>query len=188
MNRFAIVVPDSSPLITLAAADALDLLLKPGLPVLVPDGVHWEVTRFVDRQGASEVVEWLASHEDQVLLRATQEFLNYQTLIASGVKRVSDLGERCAREIVEREAERHPGTRSILLYEDSDVTLLRIANPALTATLTTADFLFELERARLIQSADKVLDDAVAAGRGESIRRMAQPGGVGAFDSGLEGP
>lgn len=173
MSTYSIIVPDSSPLITLAAADALDALLKPGLPVLIPDGVYWEVTRFVNLQGASEVIEWMARNEETVLLRATQEFLNHQTLVAAGVKRIRNLGENCAREIVDREAERHPERKSILLYEDSDVTLLRIMNPDKVDALTTTDFLSELEHARLIQSADHILDDAVAAGRGEGIRGHA---------------
>jgi hypothetical protein len=173
MSVYSIIVPDSSPLITLAAADALDTLLKPGLPVLIPDGVHWEVTRFINLQGASEVIDWMAQNEDHVLLRATQEFLNHQTLVNAGVKRISNLGENCAREIVDREAERHPDHKSILLYEDSDVTLLKIMNPDKVDALTTADFLSELEHARLIQSADRILDDAVAAGRGEGVRDRA---------------
>lgn len=182
MSRHRLIVPDSSPLITLAAADALDALLKPGLPVLVPDGVHWEVTRYVDLQGASEVVEWMAANADQVLLRATQEFLNSQALVAAGARRIRSLGENCAREVVDREAERDPDGRSILLYEDSDVTLLKIINAERVDALTTADFLAELERARLIQSADKILDDAVAAGRGDGVRRRASTTSPSLFD------
>lgn len=181
MSRYALIVPDSSPLITLAAAGALDVLLKPGLPILIPDGVHWEVTRFTDLQGASEVVEWMANNTGQVFLRVTQEFLNRQTLIAAGAKRIRNLGEDCAREIVDREATRDPTARSILLYEDSDVTLLKIVNARVVDTLTTADFLFELESARLIQSADRILDDAIAAGRRPGIRGRAHSDLLRAF-------
>ena len=183
MTRYALIVPDSSPLITLAAADALDVLLKPGLPVLVPDGVYWEVTRFTSLQGASEVVDWMARSEGQVFLRATQEFLNQQTLIAAGAKRVRNLGENCAREIVDRESDKDANARSILVYEDSDVTLLKIVNAKRVDTLTTADFLAELEHAHLIQSADKILDDAVAAGRRPGLRDRANRKVVSAFTS-----
>jgi hypothetical protein len=174
MNRYTLIVPDSSPLITLAAAGALDVLLKPSLPVLIPDGVHWEVTRFTQLQGAAEIVEWMADHTDQVFLRATQEFLNSQSLIAAGAKRITNLGENCAREIVDRETEADPAVRCILVYEDSDVTLLKIMNAQRVDALTTADFLAELEHARLIQSRDQILDDAVKAGRGDGIRKRAQ--------------
>lgn len=187
LSRYSIIVPDSSPLITLAAADALDALLKPGLLILIPDGVHLEVTRFINLQGASEVVDWLARNEDRVFLRATQEFLNQQALVAAGAKRIASLGENCAREIVDREVERDPDHRAILLYEDSDVTLLKIVNADRVDTLTTADFLAELERARLIQSADRILDDAIAAGRGVGVRRRAHVDGLDAFNDNAGG-
>ena len=41
----ATVLPDAGPLITLAYADSLDLLLKPGWPVEIVDMVLKEVTR-----------------------------------------------------------------------------------------------------------------------------------------------
>jgi hypothetical protein len=40
-----VVLPDAGPLITPAYADALDLLLTPGWPVLLVDMVLHEVTR-----------------------------------------------------------------------------------------------------------------------------------------------
>lgn len=76
-----LIVPDISPLITLAAAGALDLLLAPGVPVVVPDGVHWETVRYADRPGAAEVVDWMQRHRGAVLIGATQEFANQQVLI-----------------------------------------------------------------------------------------------------------
>ena len=130
MSRYAIVVPDSSPLITLAMADALDVLLKPGLPVLVPDGVHWEVGCDTDLAGALAIVDWMKRNPLQVRIRPTQEFANARTLIAAGARRVTNLGERCAAEVVEDETDLDSQARAILLYEDSDVTLLRIVNTA----------------------------------------------------------
>ncbi len=56
---YSIIIPDSSPLITLATADALDLLLKPKIPVMVLDGVHWETVRFPTKLGAADIVAWL---------------------------------------------------------------------------------------------------------------------------------
>lgn len=170
MSRYWIVVPDSSPLITLAMADALDLLLKPGLPILVPDGVHWEVARDTSLPGALSIVDWMKRNPEQVRIRPTQEFASAQMLIAAGAKRVRDLGERCAGEVVDDETDLDPGARAILLYEDSDVTLLKIVNADRVDTLTTADFLLELERRQLIQSADHVLDEAVRAGRGAGVQ------------------
>ena len=40
-----LIVTDTAPLITLAMADERDLILRPGLPVSIPDAVHVEATR-----------------------------------------------------------------------------------------------------------------------------------------------
>ena len=40
-----VLLPDAGPLITLAYADALDLLFKPGWPIVLVDMVLHEVTR-----------------------------------------------------------------------------------------------------------------------------------------------
>ncbi len=54
MSSFGLIVTDTSPLITLALADALDVLLRPGLPVSIPDAVYVEATRV--RLPASEAI------------------------------------------------------------------------------------------------------------------------------------
>ena len=51
-----LIVTDASPLITLAAARALDCLLMPGVPVLIPDMVHAAVTRDTARLGAEALI------------------------------------------------------------------------------------------------------------------------------------
>lgn len=86
------------------------------------------------------------------------------------MRRIPNMGERCAIEIVDLETARDPLARAVLIYEDSDVNAVRLLNPDRVATLTTADFLFELKAARLIQSADHILDLAVAAGRVAAVR------------------
>ncbi len=169
-QRYSLIVPDATPLITLAAADSLDLLLKPGVPVFIPDGVHWEAVRFPNKPGAADIVDWLQKSRKMVHIEATQEFANSEILRESG-KRVRGMGERCALELVNLQSKDEPGSKSILLYEDSDVVGLRLLQPGDVDTLTTADFLHVLEDARLIQSADHVLDLAVAAGRTEHVRK-----------------
>ena len=94
-------------------------------------------------------------------------------LFEAGQRRVPGLGERCAIEVVDILSKRSPGSRSIILYEDSDVLGMRLIRPDLVDTLTTADFLDQLEHARIIQSADHILDRAVEAGRHESARNRS---------------
>jgi hypothetical protein len=45
MGDAPVLIPDAGPWITLAYADALDLLLKPGWPVAMVDMVLEELTR-----------------------------------------------------------------------------------------------------------------------------------------------
>ena len=49
--EFGLLVTDASPLITLAAADALSCLTRLGLPIIIPDMVYVEVTQDVARLG-----------------------------------------------------------------------------------------------------------------------------------------
>lgn len=170
MIDYALIIPDATPLITLAAADSLDLLLKPGLPIAVPDGVHFEAVRFPTKLGAADLVQWLQDHPE-VRIEPTVEFQNAMILFEAGRRRVPGLGERCAIEVADLIARRAPDRRSILLYEDSDVLGMRMLRPDLVDTLTTADFLDQLELSGLLQSADHILDRAIEAGRDESVRR-----------------
>lgn len=187
MTLQTIIVPDSSPLITLAAAKSLDALLKPGLDVKIPDGVYWEATRHREMLGAAELIDWMAANEDRVQVSVTHEHALRREEIEAHVKRIKDHGERCALEVVERLAEQNPARQSILIYEDGDVTLLSIVNTDKISVLTTASFLDTLEKNHLIQSADHILDEAIAEGRNEKIRVrnamhanfLSQRGGIG---------
>lgn len=169
-NAVQLIVPDATPLVTLAAAGELDLLLRPGVPVIVPDGVKWETTRFPDKLGGQDIVDWLKVNADTVRIAPTREFENFSILIREGVKRVPNLGERCALEVVNDAIAGPDPKRSILIYEDSDVPGLIVLRPERVSSLTTAEFLDGLEAARLIQSADRILDAAVQAGRDKSAR------------------
>ena len=63
MKHFSLIVTDSGPLITLGVASALDALLAPRLPVIVPDMVRFEVIRDMSKPGAQEVADWIRAHE-----------------------------------------------------------------------------------------------------------------------------
>jgi hypothetical protein len=57
-----LIVPDTGPLITLAAADSLDYLLYPEVPVYVPDAFLYEATVKSDALGAQSIAEWVQRH------------------------------------------------------------------------------------------------------------------------------
>jgi hypothetical protein len=50
--RAALFVVETGPLITLAAADSLDYLLYPNVPIVIPDAVFYEATRDSAKLGA----------------------------------------------------------------------------------------------------------------------------------------
>jgi hypothetical protein len=71
MTANVALLPDAGPLITLAYADALDLLCKPGWPIVLVDMVLHEVTR--NQTPTSErLAQWAAA--GQVPVRATRSF------------------------------------------------------------------------------------------------------------------
>jgi predicted nucleic acid-binding protein len=49
--KISLIVTDASPLITLAVADALDILLMPEVKVIIPDRVNFEVIRHINKPG-----------------------------------------------------------------------------------------------------------------------------------------
>jgi hypothetical protein len=75
-----LLVTDASPLITLAAADALDCLTLTCLPITIPDMVYFEVTADIARIGASDVVNWAKQNETRVRIAPTTVFAEFQTL------------------------------------------------------------------------------------------------------------
>jgi hypothetical protein len=76
-------------------------------------------------------------------------------------------GELAALEILNAAVAQDPGLEAILLFEDSDIKARRFVRtmPERVAPLSTGDFLYELEKARRIQSSDHILDIAEANAR-----------------------
>lgn len=176
MSGLGLIVTDASPLITLAAGDALHLLLIPRVPILIPDMIYVEVTRDLSRLGADAVVRWLQENRHQVSIVATETFAEYQALLTINPQtRLRGRGEQAALDVLEREVASHSELRAILLFEDSDVQRRRFSRllPERVAVLSTGDFLRELESAGRIQSCDAVLDAATA--RGRNVARLRSP-------------
>jgi len=163
MKSFSLIVTDSGPLITLGVAQALDALLAPKLPVIVPDMVRYEVIRDLSKPGAQEVADWIRSHEGVGLrVASTEIFEEFQLLISVRPgTRTAGRGEQAAAEVLSKElANREHG--AILLFEDSDVRkqnfLVRLPDEVLVTS--TSEFLFGLESVNLVSSAREILERA----------------------------
>jgi hypothetical protein len=63
-RTYTLIVTDTSPVITLALAGELDLLLRLGTPVSIPDAVFNEATCVRTAGGARAIVEWVNAHAD----------------------------------------------------------------------------------------------------------------------------
>jgi hypothetical protein len=171
MKRFALIVTDAGPLITLAVAQALDTLLLPKLPVVVPDMVRFEVIRDLAKPGAQEVADWIRLHEaDAVRVASTVVFEEYQILArARPATKTSNRGEQAAAEVLDKElSDRTDG--AILLFEDSAVRkqnfLIRLPDEVMV--ISTSEFLYGLEAAKLLPSAAALLERATTL-RGNAI-------------------
>jgi hypothetical protein len=175
-ERLGLIVADSSPLITLGAAGALDCLLLPGVPVFIPDMVYTEVTHDMARLGAGEVATWIRAHEGQVQIVPTEEYAEFEALRTINPNtRFQDRGERASLEVLRHKTAADPELQAMLLFEDSDIRRRRfvLLLPERVTAISTGDFLHELEAAGRIQSADHILDEAAARGRNVEQQRQS---------------
>jgi hypothetical protein len=169
---FGLIVTDTSPLLTLVLADALDALLRPGLPVSIPDAVYLEATRVRGAPGADMIVAWINAHLDSVRIVPTEIGIDQQRRLEEG-RSIRGLGEQAALEALDRHLRSDSEAAALLLFEDSDVGKRRAIVEERVSLLSTGDFLRALEAAGLIQSADHILDEAAARGRNVQRQRHA---------------
>lgn len=174
MTRLSIIVTDSGPLITLAAASALDVLLLPELPLIVPDMVRFEVIRHLEKPGAREVAEWIRANEaGLVRVASTEVFEEFEILRSiDPTTKTKDRGEQAAAEVLSKALEQGD-TGAVLIFEDSMVKkqnfLVRL--PDHVVITSTSEFLFGLERQRLIVDANAILRRAVTIRGNEVLER-----------------
>jgi hypothetical protein len=167
---FSLIVTDTSPLFTLVLAGALDVLLRPALPVRIPDAVYIEATRVHGAPGAEQIVEWINAHLDLVQIVPTDIGIDQQRRLEEG-RTIRGLGEQAAIEALERFLRSDPIAQALLLFEDSDIEKRHAVVDQRVGLISTGDFLRELEAAGLIQSTDYILDQAAAQGRNVERQR-----------------
>jgi hypothetical protein len=174
---FALIVTDTSPLFTLVLADALDVLLRPGLAVSIPDAVYIEATRVRGAPGADRIVEWINAHLEQVRIVPTDIGIDQQRRLEEG-RSIRGLGEQAAIETLERFLRSDPAAEALLLFEDTDIERRHAIVDQRVSLISTGDFLRELEAAGLVQSTDQILDQAAAQGHNVERQRAAAEDGT----------
>jgi hypothetical protein len=174
-----LIVPDTGPLITLAAADCLDYLLYPTVPVYVPDAVLYEATVKSDALGAQSITEWAQRHSQQVYPLVTQVFADHLAMLEAGLRATRDLGERAAIEAIRHTLALAKNERAIFITEDDRLltgtyVVLDVDRDRMIS-ITTRDFLEGLEEAQRINSADDLSSRGRCGPLGKSSHRTHWP-------------
>ena len=172
-----LVVMDTGPLITLAAAESLAYLLYPGVPVYLPDAVLYEATRDAAALGTQAILDWAQHNSKHVTTVSTETFFNFvRSRATQPAWRERDLGERAAIEVVHDGLQLATHERAVLMTEDDRVLRrILVTGAELTSRMipiTTRDLLESLEAAGRINSADDVYSRAEDAGRLASRRAV----------------
>jgi len=171
MSEPAVLLPDAGPLITLAYADALDLLSKPGWPIVLVDMVLHEVTR--NQTPTSEkLARWVEGNK--VAIRTTRTFQHHQQTLGAGTSTVrkSNLGELAIQETMNNFALDQPQKTGIFLFEDHKIARASFFVPDNCRKISTRAFLIFLEQKGWLTSATEIERQAIQAGRNFSRLRF----------------
>lgn len=159
-----IILPDAGPLITLAYAGALDLLLKPGWTVCIVDMVLEEVTRNATPT-SKEIGNWVEQHKLSVL--PTRTYRSYQEMLARHPEkqRKANLGELAVQEVMHDLALSEPDTVGVFLFEDHKIARASFLLPDNCRKVSTRAWLLFLEGRGSIPSAMDIERAAITNGR-----------------------
>lgn len=167
-----VLLPDAVPLITLAYADALDLLLRPGWSVQLVDMVLHEVTR--NQTPTSEKLAcWVA--EQSLGILPTKIFSHYQQAASAAnmtAPRKNNLGELATQEVMHGFALQEPPQTAVFLFEDHKIARASFLLPENCRKVSTRAFLLFLEQKGWLESAAEVERQAILAGRAFSRLRF----------------
>ena len=171
-----VLLPDAGPLITLAYADALDLLLQPSWQVEVVDMVLHEVTR--NATPTSEMLaHWVLDRKLEVLpTRTFQRYQQAQAQSALSVQRQaprkSHLGELAIQETMNGFALMDEPRTGVFLFEDHKIARANFLLPDNCRKVSTRSFLLFLEQKGWLDSAAEIERRAILAGRAFSRLRF----------------
>ena len=165
------VLPDAGPLITLAYADALDLLFKPGWSVAIVDMVQHEVTRH-DTPTSSKIGRWIQQSGLHII--ETQIYASYRKRCAEAGTSVrsSNLGELAIQEAMHRFATDMSPNQGVFLFEDHKIARASFVVPENCLKVSTRSLLLLMEQKGWIDSAAEVERKAIIAGRAFSRLRF----------------
>ena len=147
----AVVIPDASPVLTLARIDRLDLLDRFSVPVHVVDQVYYEITK-PENDPDDRVAAALKRLGNQIQVIETSVGVGFiERRRRNPATRNSNLGEIAVDEYATTLA--HTNSASfvpLVLFEDPDVLNLRIAKLKNVHLMNTTAWLLTLNREGLL--------------------------------------
>lgn len=165
-----VLLPDAGPLITLAYADALDLLFKPKWQVRVVDMVLEEVTRNATPNGQS-IGGWVAQNSVPIMPTKTYTHYTESQRLASVTRKVK-LGELAVQEAMHQMALNEPDHTGVFLFEDHKIARATFLVPENSRKVTTRAFLQFLQEMGWIESAAEIERAAIRQGRNFSQMQL----------------
>ena len=159
-----LLLPDAGPLITLAYAEALDVLLAPSWAVQIVDMVLHEVTRNATPTSGN-IGSLVARHALPVVPTDTMQYHLRQLGAAGGNARTANLGEVAIQEVMNRYALGKSGTTGVFLFEDHRIASASFLLPENCRKVSTRAFLAFLEETGAIPSALAIERRAIQNGR-----------------------
>lgn len=166
-----VLLPDAGPLITLAYADALDLLFTPGWQVTLADMVLHEVTR-THTPTSERLASWAQANRLPVLPTRIYQSHLHSSLPGATPARKANLGELAIQECMQGFAFEPTPRTGVFLFEDHRIARTSFVVPDNCRKVSTRAFLLFLEQQGLIPSTAEVERRAVLAGRAFSSMRF----------------
>jgi hypothetical protein len=161
------LLPDAGPLITLAYAGQLDLLLRSGWSLRLVDMVLHEVTRNAT-PSRDAISAFVTRHHITIIETATFRHYRKQMTGTSGggkTPRKAGLGELALQEAITQLALLEPPQPTVLLFEDHKIARSGFYLPEGSVRVSTRAFLDFLEEKGWLDSAADVELAAIQAGR-----------------------
>ena len=158
------MLPDAGPLITLAYAEALDLLLAPDWSVQIVDMVLHEVTRNATPTSTA-IGDWVTLHALPVLSTNTMKYHLKQLGALGTGARTANLGEIAIQEVMNSYALTDSQTTAVFLFEDHRIASVGFLVPENCRKVSTRAFLIFLEEIGALPSALAIERRAIQNGR-----------------------
>ena len=166
-----LLLPDAGPLITLAYADALDLLLASGWSVQIVDMVLHEVTRNATPTSTA-IGDWVRLHALPVLSTNTMKYHLEQLASLGKSARTANLGEIAIQEVMNSYALTDSQTTAVFLFEDHRIASAEFLLPENCRKVSTRAYLTFLQETGALPSALAVERRAIQNGRHFSSLRF----------------